>query len=42
MKKKVVSILGSTGTIGINSLEIFQKKKNYLNFTYSQQIKTMI
>ena len=32
MKKKVVSILGSTGTIGINSLEIFKKKKKLFKF----------
>ena len=30
--KKIISILGSTGTIGINSLEIFQKKKNLFKY----------
>ena len=30
--KKIISILGSTGSIGINSLEIFQKKKNLFKY----------
>ena len=29
--KKIISILGSTGSIGLNTLEIYnKKKKNYL------------
>jgi len=30
--KKIISILGSTGTIGTNSLEIFQKKKSLFKY----------
>ena len=30
--KKIVSILGSTGTIGVNALNIFQKNKNLFKF----------
>jgi len=30
--KKIVSILGSTGTIGINALEIFQKERKQFKF----------
>ncbi len=30
--KKIISILGSTGSIGINSLKIFNKNKKLFNF----------
>ena len=30
--KKIVSILGSTGTIGINALEVFQKERKKFKF----------
>ena len=30
--KKIVSILGSTGAIGVNSLKIFSKKKELFKF----------
>ena len=38
--KKSISILGSTGSIGINTLKIL-KKKNYLKLIFSLQIKTI-
>ena len=36
---RIVSILGSTGSIGLTSLKIIDKKKITLGFTYYQQIK---
>ncbi len=38
MKKKI-SILGSTGSIGITTLNILNKKKEYLKSTSYLQIK---
>ena len=37
--KKFISILGSTGSIGRNTLKIIDKKKTYLYLLYFQQIK---
>ena len=40
--KKFISILGSTGSVGLNTLKIINKKKNILNLIYFHQIKTTI
>ena len=40
--KKILSILGSTGSVGQSTLKIVNKKKNFLKFIYYQQIKTSI
>ena len=40
--KKFISILGSTGSVGINTLKIISKKKNYfkpLIFSANKNIK---
>ena len=37
--KKEISILGSTGSIGLSAIEIIKKKKTYLILIYLQQIK---
>ena len=41
MQKKI-SILGSTGSIGLTTLKILEKRKNILNLIYFPQIKTML
>ena len=37
--KKTISILGSTGSVGLTTLEIIRKKKTYLKLIYYLQIK---
>jgi len=37
--KQSISILGSTGSVGLSTLSILDKKKNILNLFYCQQIK---
>ena len=37
--KKTISILGSTGSIGLSTLSIVDKKKIILKFIYYQQKK---
>ena len=32
--KKLISILGSTGSVGLQLLSIIDKKKNFLNFIF--------
>jgi len=40
--KKTLSILGSTGSIGLSVLTIIEKKKIFLKLTSFQQIKITI
>ena len=40
--KQLISILGSTGSIGLSTLEIIDKKKIFLNLLFFQQIKIII
>ena len=36
---KIISILGSTGSIGLSSLSIIEKKKKYFRLNVFQQTK---
>ena len=38
---KTISILGSTGSIGLNSLEIIKKKKNYFKIILLNEKKNI-
>ena len=37
--KRTISILGSTGSIGLTTLKIIDKKKKFLKYFFYQQIK---
>ena len=39
--KKFISLLGSTGSVGLSSLDIIQKKKIILSHLFFQPIKTI-
>ena len=39
--KKNISILGSTGSVGLNTLKIIDKKKNISNLLFFQQMKIL-
>ena len=40
--KQLISILGSTGSVGLNTLEIIDKKNIFLNLLFFQLTKIMI
>ena len=40
--KKLISILGSTGSIGLTTLDIIEKKKIILTLLFSLQIEIII
>ena len=40
--KKLISILGSTGSIGLTTLDIIEKKKIISNLLFSLQIEIII
>ena len=37
--KKLISILGSTGSVGLSTLEIIQKKNNFKPYVFSANKK---